>query len=413
MSSDYRPRIADRMLTEMVEDFPVISILGPRASGKTTTAIRHTRGILRLDEPGTAAVVQANPDAAIRDQPEPLLIDEWQEAPAVLGAIKRTVDTDPRPGRFILTGSVRAELETQTWPGTGRVVYLQLPVLSVREQVGDAAAEPVIDRMARSGPGELSAPARPMDLRDYLRLALTGGFPQAALRLRERARPTWYNGYLQQVISRDAAKIGHVRSPQLIRKFLEVVALNTAGVVEKRTLYEGAGINRETADAYERLLQTLFLLDVVPIWFTNRLKRLIKNPKRYLVDAGLAASACVVDEALILRNSDLLGRLLDTFVAAQLRAELAVSRRRPRMYHVRTEGGRREVDLLLELSGGEVLGFEIKAAASVGLDSARHLVWLRDELGDRFLHGFVLHTGPGLFELGHRISAAPISSLWI
>jgi predicted AAA+ superfamily ATPase len=413
MSSDYRPRIADRMLTEMVEDFPVISILGPRASGKTTTAIRHTRGILRLDEPGTAAVVQANPDAAIRDQPEPLLIDEWQEAPAVLGAIKRTVDTDPRPGRFILTGSVRAELETQTWPGTGRVVYLQLPVLSVREQVGDAAAEPVIDRMARSGPGELSAPARPMDLRDYLRLALTGGFPQAALRLRERARPTWYNGYLQQVISRDAAKIGHVRSPQLIRKFLEVVALNTAGVVEKRTLYEGAGINRETADAYERLLQSLFLLDVVPIWFTNRLKRLIKNPKRYLVDAGLAASACVVDEASILRNSDLLGRLLDTFVAAQLRAELAVSRRRPRMYHVRTEGGRREVDLLLELSGGEVLGFEIKAAASVGLDSARHLVWLRDELGDRFLHGFVLHTGPGLFELGHRISAAPISSLWI
>jgi predicted AAA+ superfamily ATPase len=96
MSSDYRLRIADPVLAEMVADFPVISIIGPRASGKTTTALRHAQGVIRLDAPGTAAVVQANPDAAIRDQPEPLLIDEWHEAPAVLGAVKRTVDADPR-----------------------------------------------------------------------------------------------------------------------------------------------------------------------------------------------------------------------------------------------------------------------------------------------------------------------------
>lgn len=97
--------------------------------------------MLRLDEPGAAAAVQANPDAALRDLPEPILIDEWQEAPAVLGAVKRAVDTDPRSGRFLLTGSVRAELQAQTWPGTGRVIHVPMTALSVREQRGapDAA----------------------------------------------------------------------------------------------------------------------------------------------------------------------------------------------------------------------------------------------------------------------------------
>lgn len=120
----YRPRIVDAVISERLEDFPAISIVGPRAAGKTTTAGRYARAVLRLDDPGEAAVVQANPDAALRDRPEPLLIDEWQEAPAVLGAVKRTVDADPRPGRFLLTGSVTAELRNPVWPATGRVVHV-------------------------------------------------------------------------------------------------------------------------------------------------------------------------------------------------------------------------------------------------------------------------------------------------
>jgi hypothetical protein len=197
-----------------------------------------------------------------------------------------------------------------------------------------------------------------------------------------------------------------------MRRFFEVLALNTAGVVDSKTLYEAAGINRATADAYERLLRNLFVVEAVPAWFNNRLKRLIKTPKRYLIDAGLAAVASNVDEAAVMRDSDLLGRLLDTFVAAQLRAELPACPSRPRMYHVRTEGGRHEVDLLLELSGHRVIGFEVKAAAAVTLHDARHLEWLRDQLGERFVHGLVMHAGPRSFELSDRITVAPISTLW-
>lgn len=113
-----------------------------------------------------------------------------------------------------------------------------------------------------------------------------------------------------------------------------------------------------------------------------------------------------------MRDHDLIGRLLDTLVASELRAELPACPSRPRLHHLRTEGGRHEVDLLLELAGGRVIALEVKAATAVASRDARHLVWLRDELGDRFVHGLVLHTGPRIFELGDRITAVPLAALW-
>ena len=105
-------------------------------------------------------------------------------------------------------------------------------------------------------------------------------------------------------------------------------------------------------------------------------------------------------------------RVIDTFVAQQLRGELEVSTTRPRLYHLRDQDGRREVDIVVELGGERVLGFEVKAAASVTPNDARHLAWLRDELGDRFVAGAVFHTGPLVFPLGERITAPPISTIW-
>lgn len=412
MEPTYLARLVDPVLSQFIADFPAVSIIGPRASGKTTTARRYARTVLRLDDPGQLAVVRANPDASLRGLSEPILIDEWQEAPQVLGALKRSVDADPRPGRFLLTGSVRAELEGQTWPGTGRVVHLAMTTLCVREQLGHVAAVPLLERVSRSGARELSSPPSPLDARDYVRLALRGGFPEPALRLPDRARATWLDSYVQQLVTRDARAIETARDPQRLRRFFEVLAANTAGIVDNKTLYEAAGVHRTTAEAYEHLLRNLFVAEAVPAWSTNRLKRLLKVPKRYLVDAGLAASTLNTDEAGVMRDADLLGRLLDTFVMAQFRADLGASPSRARTYHLRTEGGRHELDLLFELPGGRVIGVEVKAAAAVDQRDARHLTWLREALGERFAHGLVLHTGPGSFELGDRITAAPISALW-
>ena len=108
----------------------------------------------------------------------------------------------------------------------------------------------------------------------------------------------------------------------------------------------------------------------------------------------------------------MLGRLIDTFVVAQLRAELPFLNRMTRMFHLRTEKGQHEIDLVIEVAGSSIIGIEIKATSAPKLDDARHLIWMRDSLGERFALGVVLHTGPRMFSLSDRVIALPIASIW-
>lgn len=257
----------------------------------------------------------------------------------------------------------------------------------------------------------LIAPRSAPDLPHYVDLALRGGFPEVALHLDGRARERWLASYIDQVLTRDAIAISG-RDPVRLARYFEVLALNTAGIVAESTIFEAARVDRKTAYAYERLLANLFMIDVVPAWFTNRLSRLVKTPKRYLTDSSLVGAALRVDGPGVLRDGGLLGRLLDTFVAAQLRPEIATSRGRPRLFHLREKNGRREIDLLTELAGDRVVAIEVKATSAPKRDDAAHLAWLRDRLDERFLGGAVLHTGPSTFSLGDRIAAVPIASLW-
>ena len=357
-----------------------------------------------------AHAFRADPDAALRGLDEPVLLDEWQEAPEVLGAVKRAVDKDNRPGRFLLTGSVRADIEATTWPGTGRLVRVPLYGMTVAEQLGRPETVPLLDRLARGG--EIEAPTDSPDLRGYVDLALQSGFPQPALTLSHRARIRWIESYVDQLLTRDAQHFDAPRDPAKLRRYFASYALNTAGVVEDKTLLEAAGLNRKTALAYEQLLINLLVVERVPAWVSRRLKRLVRSPKRYLVDPALWVGLLGLDANAVIRDGDLLGRLLDTFVVAQLRAELTVSASRGRLHHLRLEQGRHEVDLLVEQAAGSIVGIEVKADAAPGRDAAKHLCWLRDRLGQRFTMGLVLHTGPRAYPLDERVFAVPIATLW-
>jgi uncharacterized protein len=412
MDRAYRPRLVDGLIADLLSELPALLVVGPRATGKTTTAARHARTIVRLDQPAEAVAFAADPDAALRGLTEPVLLDEWQAVPTVLGAVKRAVDTDPRPGRYIVAGSVRADLQAESWPGTGRLVRVAMTGLTVREIVGRVDQQSFLDRIADGTSGSLQVPSDVPDLRDYVEMALRSGFPEPALHLPERARRHWLESYLDQLLTRDAETLGAGRDPDRLRRYFEALALNSAGVVHTRTLYEAAAINAKTADAYGRLLRNLLIVETVPAWTTNRLKRLVRGSKEYIVDPGLIGSSLRLDTAAVLRDGDLLGRILDTFVAAQIRAELPVSSTRPRIYHLRQESGRHEVDLLAELAGDRVIAIEVKADSAPGWDASRHLRWLHEELGDRFMAGVVLHTGPRIFPVTERIIAAPICTLW-
>lgn len=410
----YRPRLVDALLDELVHQLPALLLVGPRAVGKTTTALRRAATVVRLDREAEAAVFTADPDAALRGLPEPVLLDEWQRVPGVLGAVRRSVEHDPRPNRFLLTGSVRAELHHDVWPGTGRLVRVPLHPLTVREQLGRTGGRTFVDRVLHGL--ELEPAGDPPDLRGYAELALRGGLPFAALRLDGASHRAWLASYLDDLLTHDVELLEEPRTRRRdahrLRRYLEALALNSAGVAEQRTIFEAAGITRVTASAYDRLLADLLVLDTVPAWTSNRLARLVKQPKRYLVDAALVAAALRIDVDGVLRDGDLLGRVLETFVAAQLRPELAISARQPRLHHVRTGQGRHEVDLLIELGGHAVIAIEVKATAAPDTHAARHLAWLRERLGARLAAGVLLHTGPRAFLLGERIVAAPIAALW-
>lgn len=408
-AQSYRSRGVEPLLRALLAEVPALLVVGPRASGKTTTASRLAKTVIRLDRPADAAAFAADPDAALRELEEPVLLDEWQAVPGVLAAVKRAVDSDAHAGRYILTGSVRADLEAQTWPGTGRVLRVPMFPLSVAERLDRSTTVPLITRLAQGD--TLRVLRSPPDLRDYVELAIAGGFPET-LALSPTTRQRWLDSYVDQLITRDATEAEGGRDPVRLRRFFEAVALNSAGAADVQTLLASAGINRKTAVAYEQLLANLMVLDVVPAWTSNRLKRLTRAPKRYLVEPALMAGVLRLDVAAVMRDGDLLGRVLDTFVAAQIRSELAIAESRPRLYHLRQEQGRHEIDLLVELGAGRVIAIEVKADAAPGADAAKHLVWLRDELGDRFVAGVVLHTGPRVYALGEKIVAAPICTLW-
>jgi hypothetical protein len=412
LKSGYRSRLADEQLDRLLDELPAISVVGPRAVGKTTTLARRAATVVQLDVETQRGAFAVDPDVALRQVAEPVLLDEWQAVPEVLGAVRRAVDADWRPARFLISGSVRARVELRVWPATGRIVQVAMYPMSVREQLG-VTGPGFVDRLVSGD--DLAVPRDTPDLRGYMELAVQSGFPRAALELSGDARQAWLRSYVEDLLTNDVDLLvppaTRPRDVQRMRRFLEAYALNSAGTAELRTIYEAAGVSKVTGAAYEDLLLDLLVADRLPAWASNRLRRLARRPKRYLVDAGLMASVLRVDVAGILRDGDLIGRMIDTFVAAQLRPELA-ARSGGRLHHLRTAEGRNEVDLLIEFGGGRVIAIEVKAAAAIKDSDARHLRWLRDQLGDRFVAGVVLHTGPRAFRLDDRIVAAPISTLW-
>lgn len=413
MGNSYRPRLVDPVVDEALQGFAALLVVGPRAVGKTTTAARHAAKIDRLDVPDVAATYRADPDAALRRAERPLVIDEWQEVPEVLAAVKRAVDRDRTAGQFILTGSLRADTDIATWAGTGRVVRVNMHPIAEREVVGDTTSQGLITRLLGGWLAAIPARLPPLSIDDYIARSLRGAFPELAYWDRTpRQRELWLNSYLDDLVTRDVSSIGAPRDAVRLRRYLTVLALNLAGQPSESALLRDADLNVRTAKAYDRALESLAVLDLVPAWTTSRLKRLTRAGKRYFADAALAAVAAGVSQHDVIHDSGLRGRWFDAFATMQLRAELATTSPAMRLHHLREAGGRHEVDLIVDIRGGRVFAIEFKAGAAPTRQDAHHLLWLRDQMGRAFVGGIVLHAGQAVIELDDRIAAIPLSAMW-
>lgn len=412
----YLPRLVDVQLADVLAVFPAALIVGPRAVGKTTTARRIAASAIELDDPAQAAQFRADPtaalDASLRGSEGALLLDEWQEVPEVLGAVKRAVDRGAEPGSLILTGSVRAPLNATSWAGTGRVITIDMHPLTVLEQRATTTPRSeFITKVMDGHAGDLALPDEPPDLVGYIDMAVAGGYPPV-LDVPTASRKTWLDSYVDQIVLRDVPELGEIRDPAALRRLLHALIESTGTLTADTDLAKAADMGVKTLQRQERMLQDLRIVMSLPAWHTNRLTRLIKQRKRYAVDTGLVAALLDTDTRGVLAQGDLMGRILETFVLAQLRPLIDTAERKVRAYHLRQQDGRREVDVVLEAAGGQVVGIEIKASAGPSTTDARHLAWLRDQLGERFIAGIVLHTGKYLYPLCERIHAVPIAALW-
>jgi len=405
--------LVDPVLNDALSSFPAVMVVGPRASGKTTTSERVVAQVDRLDVPDVAATYRADPDAALARAQRPLLLDEWQEVPEVLAAVKRAVDRDRTPGQFVLTGSIRATTDVAMWAGTGRVIRIAMHPLTERELEGDTTTDGLITRLDRAWLDAVPARLPHLTIDDYVERSLRGSFPDLVFAERTvRQRELWLNSYLDDLVSHDVESVDAPRDPERLRRYVTALALNLAGQPSDAALIRDAGINARTAVSYERALTNLAVLDVVPAWASSRLKRLTKAGKRYLVDTALAGAAAGLTEHDVIHDGDLRGRWFDAFAMMQLRAEMAIASPRTSIHHLRVEGGRHEVDAVVDLGRGRVFGIGFKAGTAPTREDARHLMWLRGELGEKFAGGLILHAGQAVVELDDRLAAVPLSAMW-
>ncbi len=419
----YQLRAVDQELDELLGGLPAISLDGPKGVGKTATAQRRAATVFAMDDATQRELLTADPQRLDR-APAPVLIDEWQREPAVWDFVRRSVDRNPAPARFLLTGSA-TPTSAPTHSGAGRIVQLRMRPMSLAER---ALAKPTVSL------GELLTGRRPalgggtaLSLVDYAEEIVRSGFP-AIRQLPPRARRAQLDGYLNRIVERDFPEQGHlVRRPDTLRGWLAAYAAATAttssynAILDAATPGETNKPAKTTTTVYRDVLSQLWLLDPVPGWLPSRsaFSRLGAAPKHQLADPALAARLLGVDVPALLDDSapdkpvrrpgPLLGALFESLVTLSVRVYAQAAE--ATVHHLRTWDSRHEVDLIIQRADQRIVALEVKLSPSVSDDDVRNLTWLRGQLGDDLLDAAVITTGSEAYRRADGIAVIPLCLL--
>ena len=445
MASFY-PRYVEPRLIEALDDSPVVLIHGPRQCGKTTlaqytcsqrylklpggsylglpggrrlslgaTGERRDYAYISLDDAVARDSARADPAGFVADLPERVILDEIQRAPELFEVIKVAVDRQRTPGRFLLTGSTNVLLLPRLSESlAGRMEIVRLHPLAQRElarkapPTGPQRPAEFLDGLFDAGFGMKQADRLGEDL---LERVIAGGFPPALARPTARRRANWQRDYVEALVQRDVRDMARIAALDALPRLLAAAAAQTARLFNLADLAAPFQVSRPTIGAYVGLLERLFLLERLPAWHSNRLRRHVKSPKLHFGDTGLAAALLGVDAAALRADRTLLGQLLETFVYQELRRQASWHEALLRFFHFRDRDGA-EVDIVIERAAGAVAGVEVKAAATVKPADFRGLRKLAAAAGDRFACGVVLYDGEVSARFGDRLQAVPLRRLW-
>ncbi len=405
------PRLIQARLEETLDDTPVVLLHGPRQCGKTTLAqkIGAQRGYtyFSFDDANLVAAVEADPIGFIDRLNGKVILDEVQHVPELFSAIKQSVDQNRSPGRFLLTGSANVLLLPKLSDSlAGRIEVVQLRPLSrcEIECSGAGLIQSLFDNHHRID-------IQPK-LGDHLMTQVVeGGYPEPLHRPTAQRKRRWYTNYINTLIQRDIRDLARISNLDVLPKLLELTAAQSAHLLNMSKIAAPFQLSRQTVASYFALLEQMFLLELLPAWHHNRGKRLIKTPKVHISDTGLATALLGVTTEQLQRDRAMFGHLLEGFIYNELRRQAGWYDGDVRFYHYRDKD-QYEVDIVLERSGGGIVGIEVKAAATVNASDFKGLKRLRSVCGDAWCSGVLFYDGTTPLPFDDSLIALPIRRLW-
>lgn len=405
------PRNLTSLLKSALTDCPVILLNGARQTGKSTLVEAfsyHKESYITLDDMTLLMAAQTSPTTFIENLPKKIAIDEIQRAPELFLPIKKSVDEERIPGRFLLTGSANVmALPKLADSLAGRMEIYTLWPLSQGEIAGKQ--EGFVDAVFEK---EFSyQKVKSISQSELLDRITLGGYPEILTRASEQRRNSWYQSYITTLMQKDVRDLAQIENLAVLPALLNLLATRAGGLINFADLARLSQIPMSTIKRYIALFEALFLVIRLPAWFASREKRLVKSPKLYLNDTGLLAYLQQVDVKQLEANRNLLGFLLENFVVMELIKQIGWSKSLPTLYHFRTQAGQ-EVDLVLETRNGQMVGIEVKASSIVYASDFNGLKALQALVGKKFQRGIILYTGEQVVSFGEDLLAMPISALW-
>lgn len=395
------PRLVDDALAARLRVMPAVVLTGARQTGKSTLVEKLVPGARRyrsLDDFDVRDAARRDPEALLGGE-DALTLDEVQREPGLMLSVKRAIDRDRRPGRFLLTGSANLLLMRQVSESlAGRASYLTLWPMTRREQLGLGRAGRWDDLLAAPDEQWRDLLAAGDDAEeDWQALALRGGFPTPALELTTPAdRAIWFDGYVRTYLERDLQDLSSISALPDFRRLMQAACLRLGQLLNQTELGRDVGLPQPTVHRWLNLLETSYLLVRLPAYAVNRTKRLVKSPRIFWGDTGVALHLGAAAPSGAHLENLVLHDLLAWRDARPDRAELA---------YWRTTIGE-EVDFVIE-AGGKLLPIEVKATSTPSLADCAHLRTFRREYGRKARAGLLLHTGRTVEWLTSDVLAAP------
>lgn len=403
------PRFIEQSIRAALSDTRVVLLAGPRQAGKTTLAQQCSRNntpYFTLDNATTLEAAQKDPAGFVRGL-DRAVIDEVQRAPELLLAIKESVDADPRPGRFLLTGSANLMTLPKVADSlAGRMEVVRLLPLAQSELKGKRPSF-----LDKAFVGEVPAINDVIIAEQLMKTVLDGGYPEAIARKASVRRQTWYLNYIDAIVQRDVRDIAQIEHLQQMPHLLQALAHHSGRLVNYSNIGSVLGMNHTTTQKYTGVLEQLYLIRTVQPWYSNQLKRLSKTPKLHFLDSGLLAALLDISLEKLHTERHAFGPLLETFVLTELLKLASWYEQRIEFSHFRDKD-QNEVDIVMQNRSGQIVGIEVKASATATHADFSGLRKLAESQGKQFALGLVLYDHDKVVPFGENLYAAPISVLW-